>query len=57
MLIFLLVGLFCLLLVVGFFVTGGESPLAFALMSMVVLGAVAFLLFIAGGAWVLITSN
>lgn len=41
-----LIGLFCLLLVIGFFVTKGESPVSFAVMAMITLGALAFLGFV-----------
>jgi hypothetical protein len=41
-----LIGLFCLLLVIGFFATGGQSSLSFAVMGMVALGALAFVGFI-----------
>ena len=42
----LLIGLFCFLLVVGFFVTGGENPFGFAVMALVVLAALGFMWFI-----------
>ncbi len=41
-----LIGLFCFLLVVGFFATGGENPFGFAIMAMVVLAALVFAGFI-----------
>lgn len=44
--ILFLIGLFCLLLVIGFFATGGQSSLSFAVMAMIALGALAFVGFI-----------
>ncbi|MCR4334768.1 MAG: hypothetical protein NUV47_03535 [Patescibacteria group bacterium] len=41
-----LIGLFCFLLVIGFFATSGESSLSFAVMAMIALGALAFVGFI-----------
>lgn len=45
MLLFI-VGLFCLLLVVGYFVTGGEDSLSWAIKAIIFIGAIVFLVFI-----------
>lgn len=39
-----LLGLVCLLLVIGFFVTGGSASVQFAMRGLVVLGAAAFVI-------------
>ena len=49
--------LVCFLLVVGFFVTNGQSPVGFAISSLVVLGALAFLGLLLMVLYVLITSH
>jgi hypothetical protein len=49
--IIFLIGLFCLLLVIGFFVTGGHSSLSFAVMSMIVLAALVFVGFVGLVVW------
>jgi hypothetical protein len=41
-----LIGLFCFLLVIGFFVTKGRSSFSFAVMGMVALAALAFVAFV-----------
>ncbi len=55
--ILFLIGLFCLLLVIGFFATGGEAPLHFAGMAMVVLAALAFVGFIGLMAYIIFFSH
>jgi len=56
MLIFL-IGLFCFLLVIGFFITKGKSPLSFAVGSMIVLAALAFVAFIGMVIYLLLTAH
>jgi hypothetical protein len=55
MFILFLIGLFCLLLVIGFFVTGGQASLSFAVKSVVVLAALAFVGFIGLIAWMVLS--
>ncbi len=57
MFLLFLIGLFCLLLVIGFFATGGEAPLHFAIMAMVVLAALAFVGFIGFIVWAISNSH
>ena len=57
MFIALLIGLFCLLLVIGFFATGGKASLSFAVMGMVALAALAFVGFIGLIVWTLLSSH
>ena len=49
----LLLGLFCFLLVLGFFVS--DDPAAFAMKSLVVLGALAFISVVLVIGWILLT--
>ncbi len=44
--LFLILGLFCFLLVVGYLVTGGKDSLRFAIKGMVALAAIAFVGFL-----------
>ncbi len=57
MFILFLIGLFCFLLVLGFFLTGGKAPLNFAVMGMVALAALAFVGFIGVVAWAIFFSH
>lgn len=52
--IWFLIGLVCLLLVIGFFITGGTAPIQFAMRSLVVLGATAFVIVVLVVAYTLI---
>ncbi len=56
MMIFL-IGLFCFLLVIGVFVTGGKSPVPFAVISMIVLGALVFVGFIGLILYIILSSR
>ena len=55
--ILFIIGLFCFLLVVGFFVAGGDNALAFAGGSMIFLGAVAFVGFVLVVLYAILTSH
>jgi len=55
MFILFLIGLFCFLLVLGFML--GKEPLAFALVSLVVLVAICFVGFIGLIAWAIFSSH
>ncbi len=58
MFILFLIGLFCLLLVIGFFVAGGgQDSVSFAVKAMVALAALAFVGFIGVMAWALLFSH
>ncbi len=55
--ILFLIGLFCFLLVVGFFFTGGKAPLSFAVMALVALAALAFVGFVGIVLWAIFFSH
>jgi len=57
MLFFFFIGLFCLLLVIGFFVTAGKASLHFAIKALVVLVALVFVGFIGLIVWIILSSH